>query len=152
MNLCACGCGTPVSRRFVLGHQLRKKSTDVGSIPAPGIIADVAQTVEQLPRNQQVGSSILPIGLQPPPPHPASYDHGRFRVAEEPPGTDLYQAWELDYCLECRLPVFTHNAKVAAKHESLCESCAYLLLTELTETRVAKENRIQRGNYDPFNS
>lgn len=96
------------------------------------------------------GVVVIDTGPKPPPPHPEPYDHGVFRIAEEPLGTDLTQPWVLDYCLECREAVWTHSAVMAAKHESLCESCAYQLLSELTDRRVKMETRQAMKLHNPF--
>jgi hypothetical protein len=90
------------------------------------------------------------IPPQGPPPHPEPFDHGVWRVAEEPPGTDRLQPWVLDYCLYCSGPTWTHNARVAERHETVCEGCAFLMLEELTGDRVKRETRQARVINDPF--
>lgn len=84
-----------------------------------------------------------------PPPYPLPFDHGKYRVAEEPLGTDPMWPWVLDYCLECKEPTWTHNARVAGRHESLCETCAYLMLAQHHEERVKAETRHQ-GTVNPW--
>lgn len=85
----------------------------------------------------------------PPPPHPLPFDHGKWRVAEEPLGTDRTGPWHLGYCVECRLPTWTHSAKSVERDEVLCETCHYMLVTEMAEQRVQKENRTP-PKFDPF--
>lgn len=93
----------------------------------------------------------LPAGYLGPPPHPAPYDHSRFRIAEEMAGTDLHQLWRLTYCLECREATWTHNHNPRTKDQMLCESCAYLMLESYTTDRIKHENqRKSLTNYDPF--
>lgn len=104
--------------------------------------ADVAQgsstDVSPMETYGDAGSS---PAVSSPPPHPLPFDHGKYRVAEEQIGTDLTKAWVLDYCIECKEPTWTHNAVFAGKHESLCETCAYLLVSDYAEQRVKAENR-----------
>ena len=136
---CECGCGMLAKKRFVKGHQWRKRS-EVSVIGSTGDFG-----------SPSIGSTPT-LGTndpQPPPPHPLPYDHGKWRVCEEAIGTDLNQPWQLSYCLECRLPTFTHNARSVERHEVVCESCYYQLMNELADNRVAKENRT-RTPHDPF--
>src|SRR5579872_343491 len=84
-----------------------------------------------------------------PPPHPEPFDHGVFRIAEESPGTDLNEPWRLGICEECKEPTWSHNRRAVERREVLCETCAYMLLSNLTETRVKTENR-PRPPINPF--
>ena len=88
---------------------------------------------------------ILPITGSPPP-HPEPFDHTKFRVAEELPGTDRTVPWRLDYCRECKYPVWTHSAA----DDHMCEECYFSLLQKLTDDRVQQENRAARSSRDPF--
>lgn len=86
-----------------------------------------------------------------PPPHPQGFDHYRFRAsADDQPGIDPYQPWVRDFCIECKLPTWTHDAVRAAKHEILCEDCSYMLLSALAETRAKRQNLSVPRYHDPF--
>lgn len=85
-----------------------------------------------------------------PPPHPEAFDHDLFRVAEEQPGVDPYQPWVLDFCLECHMPTWTHDHMRAERHEILCETCSYMLISELSETRAKRQNTPTVKYHDPF--
>lgn len=130
---CECGCGgTPsLGKRYIAHHQWRKKT----------IIPVVDPDIPRLPPSMAEVS--VPVGS--PPPHPLPFDHGKYRIAEEPIGTNPFQPWQLFYCVECREPAWRKNLKA-----DLCESCSYMLVEALTEDRVKKENRTLRGTYDPF--
>ena len=151
---CECGCGGEASlgKRYIQHHQWRKKREY--AMVGKADVTQAGQSDVGLRVLASDASSNLAVSLNPnsPPPHPLPYDHGRFRTAEEQPGTDLTQPWRLTHCLECREPTWSHDNTSKTKDEKLCESCAYLLVTELSKTRVSKENRTQRGTYDPFQS
>ena len=85
-----------------------------------------------------------------PPPHPSSVDRGRFRIAEEPPGTDLHQPWALDRCLECREKVYTHNHAVAEKHETICEDCYYRMVSDYWERQTQQRRQMTVRVINPF--
>ena len=147
MNLCACGCGALVKGRWKRGHHFRKSEVVQQqdglpeSIPHPPLAADAGATPA--------------LGPSPdcPPDYPLPYDHGKYRVAEEPVGTNLHTPWVLGYCLECKSPTWGHNARMVEKNEVLCETDAYMLLTELTDKRVQQQNRpAQRRPINPFES
>jgi len=146
MNLCACNCGALVKGRWKRGHHKRSEvvqQKDGASkvIPQPLSAADAGAT-------PALGPS--PRG-DCPPDYPLPFDHGKYRVAEEPVGTDMRAPWVLGYCLECKGPTWGHNAQMVKKNEVLCESCGYNLLSELTDKRVQQQNRpVQRRPYDPF--
>ena len=113
--------------------------------------ADVAQTEEHL-TNQEVVGSIPAVSYQGPPPHPAPVDRGKWRIADEPPGTDLTQPWVLGTCEECKDPTWAHSAKAVANRELLCETCSYNLVSELADLRVAAESRRAPRIIDPFSN
>ena len=135
MRYCACGCESLVKGTWAPGHNKRKP-----------VIAYVDANPYPLAR-------IIPAfdDIAAPPPHPHPFDHGAFRIAEEPPGTDMYAPWVQDVCIECRGMLWTHNAKVAEKHESICETCAYLMFSDLADLRVKNESRVKPFN-NPFES
>lgn len=126
MKSCECNCGTPVKRRYVPGHQFRKK---VALLVSPPVV------LPEVPVNSS---------FQGPPPHPLPYDHGKYRIAEEPLGTDPFLPWEEFRCLECHEAGWRKNPKA-----DLCEACSYQLFVEISEKRVVQENRT-RTPYDPF--
>lgn len=76
-----------------------------------------------------------------PPQHPLPFDHGKYRVADEQPGTDRTQPWVLDYCIYCKEPTWTHNVAAAGRYITTCEACATLMVLEYHEKRVEAENR-----------
>lgn len=139
---CECGCGglAAQGRRFIHGHYARtiRKQPE----PPP-------------PEQASVDAASHPVKVnepQPPPPYPAPYDHGHYRVAEEQPGTDPHQPWRLTFCLECREPTWTHNHNPKTQDEMLCETCAYMLLSEMSETRVKVQNQLRGRMPNPFES
>lgn len=101
-------------------------------------------------------SSPLPVFVDEPsnapPPHPASVDRGRYRIAEEPPGTDLHAPWVLDRCLECREKVYTHNRAVAEKHETICEDCYYRMVSDYWERQTQHRRQMMVQVINPFES
>lgn len=101
-------------------------------------------------------SSIPPVFVNEspnvPPPHPASVDRGRFRIAEEPPGTDLHASWVSDRCLECREAVWTHNHAVAEKHETICEDCYYRMVSDYWERQTQQRRQMTVRVINPFES
>ena len=144
MRYCACGCETLVKGTWAPGHNKR-----AGRLTNPGVIDDMRPEDRQLiGREEPLYGNPIFVG---PPPHPQPYDHGKFRIAEEPPGTDMYAPWVQDVCIECRGMLWTHNAKVAEKHESVCETCAYLMFSDLADLRVKNESRAKPFN-NPFES
>lgn len=114
------------------------KSTSVESISTPE--GTLAMSVADVP----------PLFESMPPPYPGVVNRGKFRIAEEPGGTDLTAPWVLDWCVMCREPTWTHNHVVAAKNETLCEDCAWRMVDEFADMRVAAENRRRTMTYDPF--
>ena len=85
-----------------------------------------------------------------PPPHPEPFDHNLYRVAEDPPGTDMYQPWIAAFCIHCLMPLWTHSALMAEKNECLCEECSWLLISEISETRAKRQNVPVQRYHDPF--
>jgi len=149
MNQCGCGCGVEVKRRFVPGHQFRKKPVDVGPPKITprdpiGVSAYAPLTSQEI-----VGSTYqIPV---PPPLHPLPFDHGKFRIAEEQPGTDLSQPWRATRCLACREITWTHCHNPKLQDQMLCESCAYSLVSGMADDRVKNENRMRAiPPYNPF--
>lgn len=129
MTLCECGCGKLLKTgKFARGHHKRKS------------------VVTQRPVVAKNSPPVVATGPQPPPPHPGAFDHGIYRIAEEPIGANLYAPWELFHCVECRSATWRHDPRA-----DMCETCAFMLLTELSETRVKYQNRT-RTPYNPFES
>ena len=171
MNQCLCGCGALVKGRWKRGHHKRSEvvqqqdgapevnpqplsAADAGAIPALGPSEQCIGYANGClcPRHNIVVGQPSPRG-DCPPDYPLPFDHGKYRVAEEPIGTDMRAPWVLGYCLECKSPTWTHNARMVEKNEVLCETDAFMLLTELAEKRVQQENRpAQRRPIDPFES
>jgi len=85
-----------------------------------------------------------------PPSHPLPFDHGKFRVAEEPPGTDPALPWQLGYCVECREATWAKNPRSVERGEVICESDYYNLVSENYERIAAQRKRIAYRVVDPF--
>jgi hypothetical protein len=143
IKLCECGCLTEVKGRFVRGHQFRKKPVDV----APPTITP-REPIGFVDTNPYPLARVVADPV-PPPLYPLPFDHGKFRVAEEQPGTDLSQPWRLTRCLECREAVWSHNHDPKLMDQMLCESCAWTLVSGMADDRVANENRHRA--IPPFN-
>lgn len=128
-DVCECDCG----------HTGLNKVNE-GGIGASIENADVPQVRFGAPESEPYS----------PPPHPEAFDHNVYRVAEEQPGVDSYQPWVLDFCLECHMPTWTHDHMRAEKHEILCETCSYMLISELSETKAKRQNTPTVKYHDPF--
>lgn len=83
-----------------------------------------------------------------PPPHPLPFDHGKYRIAEEPPGTDLTLPWQETFCVECRERTWTHNQRSVERQEAICESCYYMMVSDHYD-ELAKRQRGWNNNQPP---
>jgi len=144
MNACACGCGAKVKGTWFKGHHFRKRPHVRHLPPTPDLPSDVTFFSAVATDIAYRGLVIHEAGYKGPPVHPLPFDHGKFRIAEEPPGANLYAPWEEFRCVECRESTWRHDSRA-----DLCESCAYLLFSELSEKRISNESRV-RPPHDPF--
>ena len=79
------------------------------------------------------------------PPQTGPIDRFKWRLAEEPPGTDLTAPWESVRCIECQEIMFRRNPKA-----DMCEFCTYMMYETLSEGRVKQDAVITRTYHDPF--
>ena len=112
--------------------------------------AGVAQSEEPSARNGQDAGANPAAGSDAPPPHPAPVDRGKYRIAEEPPGTDLTQPWLPTRCLECRDAIWARNERTVTKGEAICESCFYMMVSEHYDKLAEVRQQWRMTWRDPF--
>ena len=134
--------------RYMHGHHKRvieheDGSADVCDCPRCSLPEQIQQAVVlEAQDREDVRVIVRPFEDEnTPPPHPLPFDHGKWRIAEERPGVDLNHPWLRGVCEECKEVTFSHDPRGVQNRELLCETCAYMILTELSEMRVQKENR-----------
>lgn len=149
MNICECGCGEQCKKRFVRGHQLRKRPIPPEVSPEWNDIQARAMMGGNVALERLRGDAIGEPAVRMPPPFPLPFDHRLFRLAVEPPGTLMTDPWKAVPCAECKEICFTRQAN-AEYGSVICEEDLWRLMEDRGEAQKLQNRTMVRLPYDPF--